>query len=208
MPLIESKPDAVAITYARALFDVVKGGGQEAVERTFAELEAVLEEARQSKSFSEFLSSRIVDSDRRSLSIEKIFGGKFSQPVVNFLKVLNDKGRLHALPAVTEAFDSVAQQSFGRVEVDITTAVELSQGEKDALAARLQQKLGKAPVLHCTVNPALIGGMRIQIGDQLIDSSVSTRLGQIREAMNTRGSSIVRAAADRIISSQSNGVMH
>ena len=205
MPLIDSKPDAVALIYARALFDVVRtgagaGGVQRAAEGALAELQQVLEEARQDERFGEFLSSRIVDSDRRSVSIEAIFGGRFSPMVVNFLKVLNDKGRLYMLPGVVQAFDSVAQQSFGRVEVEVTTATPMDEQERGALSASLAKKLGKTPVLHCKVNPALIGGIQIQIGDELIDTSIATRLGQIREQMGTRGSAVVRAGAERLMS--------
>ncbi|MCU0689355.1 MAG: ATP synthase F1 subunit delta [Phycisphaerales bacterium] len=198
MPLIESKPDAVAITYARALFDVVRGGGAGAVEETRQELHDVVELARRDKAFGEFLSSRIVDSGKRERSLDKMFGGRVSGSVLNFLKVLNSNGRLGSLPAIAEAFTTVAQESFGQIPVLVTTATPMSEGEHAALASRLKAQLGREPVLNCTVNPALIGGVRIQIGDKLIDASVATRLAQVRDSMNSRGSALVRAAAEKI----------
>lgn len=208
MPLIETKPDAVAITYARALFDVVKGGGESVAQQTLAELQGVMDIARQDKQFGEFLASRIIDSDKRSLSLDRIFAGKVSPMVVSFLKVLNDKGRLSSLPGVVEAFATISQESFGSVQVHVTTAQIIGEGERSALAQRLQAKLGKTPVLHCTVNPAILGGIRIQIGDKLIDSSVATRLAQVRDKMNEHGSAAVRQAAERIFAGSANGTAH
>ncbi|HYD02060.1 MAG TPA: F0F1 ATP synthase subunit delta, partial [Phycisphaerales bacterium] len=108
MPLIETKPDAVATVYARALFSSVQSkGGQPAVEQTLAELEALMELARSDKRFNEFLASRIIGVEQRSESLGRMFAGKVSEPTVRFLQVLNDKGRLHAFPAVVAAFDSI-----------------------------------------------------------------------------------------------------
>jgi len=203
MPLIETPPDAVCSLYAKALFESVSrsaggGGVQGAIEQTLGELQDVLGLARDNKRFGEFLSSRIIDIGARRQSLDKLFGGRASSQVVNFLKVLNDNARLSLLPGVVEAFDALAQHSFGRVEVGVTTAEVMSQDDRDALAQRLQAKLGKTPVLHCKVDPAILGGIRIQIGDQLVDASLSTRLAQVRQQMNERGSATIRGAAERL----------
>lgn len=208
MPLIETPPDAVAITYANALYTVVSPKGQAAVEQTLSELEAVMELARSDRRFNEFLASRIIPAAQRAVSIEKMFMGKISETTVRFLQVLNNKGRLFTLPGVVESFDAIAQKSFGRVEVSVTTASPLSEGDQQMLASQLHAKLGQQPVLHCAVDEAILGGIRIQIGDQLIDASLSSRLGQIREAMTSRGAAKVRAAAERIFKSESSNGHH
>jgi F-type H+-transporting ATPase subunit delta len=198
MPLLEIKPEAVAITYAQALYDTVSKRGQQAVEETLGELEMLLEEARANKRFGEFLSSRIVDSDRRAASLDRMFAGKIQQQTLNFLKVLNDKNRLSLLPGVVEAFDSIAQKAFGRVEVDVTTAAPIDPAQRDTLARQIGDKLGKTPVLHCRVDPAMLGGIRIQVGDRLIDASVATKLAKVREQLGSGGAATVRAAADKL----------
>lgn len=202
MPLIESQPDAVATVYAQALFDLVfSKGGQPAVEQTLGELEGLMDLARSDKRFNEFLASRIIGVDQRSDSIGKMLTGKLAEPTVRFLQVLNDKGRLHALPAVVSAFDSIAQKGFGRVEVDVTTATPLTDSEKASLSTALQAKLGKQPVVHASVDAAMLGGIRIQIGDSLLDASLSSRLAQIREQINTQGLPAIRTASERIFKS-------
>ena len=213
MPLIEAQPDAVALTYASALYSLVSkqgkaAGSQEgAVEQTLGELEGVMEIARKDKNFNEFLASRIIPAEQRSASIEKMFKGKLSDTTVNFLRVLNDKGRLFALPGVVQAFDSLAQKAFGRVEVDVTTATPMSESDKAALSERLKAKLGRQPVLHTYVDESLLGGVRIQIGDHLIDASLATRLAQVRTQMAGGGAARVRAAAERLFTAdpRSNG---
>ncbi|MDP1662831.1 MAG: F0F1 ATP synthase subunit delta, partial [Phycisphaerales bacterium] len=109
MPLIESQPDAVATVYAQSLFNLAFAtGGQAAVEQTLEELEGLMELARTDRRFNEFLASRIIGVDKRSDSIGRMLLGKISENTVRFIQVLNDKGRLHAFPAVVAAFDSIA----------------------------------------------------------------------------------------------------
>jgi ATP synthase F1 delta subunit len=177
---------------------VVRSGGSGAVEETRVELHDLVALARRDKAFGEFLSSRIVDTGKREKSLDRMFAGRTTGSVLNFLKVLNGNGRLGLLPAIAEAFTTVAQESFGQIPVQVTTAAAMSDAEHAALTSRLKAQLGREPVLNCTVNPALIGGVRIQIGDKLIDASVATRLAQVRDTMNSRGSALVRAAAERI----------
>lgn len=198
MPLLETQPDAVANLYAHALFDVAVKGGEQAVQSTLDELEAVMEVARADKGFNEFLASRIISSDQRSESLDKMFKGKLSDATVRFLQVLNGNGRMHVLPAVVQAFDSIAHKKFGRIEVDVYTATPLSESDKQALSAQLQAKLGRAPVIHAYTDPSMLGGIRFQIGDRLIDASLGARLAKIREQISTNGLPGIRAAADRI----------
>lgn len=200
MPLIETQPDAVSSLYAHALFDsAAEKGGEQAVLDTLAELEAVMELARADKKFNEFLASRIVGVDQRGDSLERMFKGRLSDYTVRFLQVLNGNGRLHALPAVVQAFDSLTHERFGRVEVDVYTATPMSDADRQALAGLLQAKLGRHPVIHAHTEPSMLGGIRFQVGDTLIDASLGTRLAQIREQITAHGLPTLRAAAERII---------
>ena len=200
MPLIESAPDALARLYASALFDLAKeSGGQEAIENTIGELEELLELARADATFNEFLSSQILPTDARASSLEKILGDNVSDLTKRFLLVLNAKGRLGNLAPITAAFDQLVQEAFGRVEVDVYTAAPIDADELNSIRERLQSILGKEPVVHPYVDNAMIGGLKLQIGDQLIDASVATRLRRLRDKLSGEGSAQVRAAADRLV---------
>jgi F-type H+-transporting ATPase subunit delta len=200
MPLTEAAPDALARTYAQSLFELAQAkGGQAMIEQIQGELEDVLELARSDRRFNEFLASRILPAKARAASLEKIFRGRASDLLVNFLLVLNHKGRLGHLAPIAAAFDELVQESFGRVEVDVYTASPLSAEELETIRTRLREALGREPVVHPYTDGSMLGGIKFQIGDRLIDGSLSARLRRMRELLERNGAAAVRAKAERII---------
>jgi F-type H+-transporting ATPase subunit delta len=200
MPLIETPPDALAEIYAKSLYQLAdEQGGRTQVEAVLSELEQLLELARADKRFSEFLASRVVPASLRGGSLEKILKGRCSDLTLRFLRVLNDKNRLGHLPAIAGALDRLVQEKFGRVEVDAYTAQALGPEETSALRDQLRAKLGREPVLHAYVDPSMIGGLRLQIGDQLIDGSVSTQLRRLRQQFSEKGAATMRTKFDRTV---------
>ncbi len=196
MPLIESQPDALAHTYARSLFELVDSkGGRSAIETILGQLEDILELARNDARFNEFLASRIVPSGQRSASIQQIFANRADPLVVNFLRVVNDKGRLSHLPAIVAAFDALAQEKFGRVEVDVFTAEPLTAEGLSTIKNKLASSLGKDIVLHPYTDASMIGGVKFRIGDQLVDASIATQLRHMRDKLDGQGASHLRARA-------------
>lgn len=203
MPLIETPIDSVAKTYAHSLFELAQQhGGQGAIENCLGELEEIIDLARGDAALGELLCSRIVDPGKRAASLRRIFEGRCTPMVLNFLLVLNRAGRLRNLTGIVAAFDKLVQNAFGRVEVDVYTAAPLEPGDREALAARLREALGRDPVLHAYVDATMLGGLRVQIGDQLIDASLSSRLRRFGDQIATRGAASVRAAAGRIIAGE------
>lgn len=199
MPLAESQADAVSRVYAASLLGLADAeGGQRALESTAAELEAILEAARADAKFAEFLSSRILAVDLRRESLQKIFHKRISELTLRFLLVLNDKGRLSKLPGIALAFDELLQERFGRVEVDLWTAVPVDRHQLHALSERLQRVLEREPVVHPYVDESLLGGMKMQIGDQLVDGSVSSGLRRLKEQFVSRGVPEIRSRAERL----------
>jgi F-type H+-transporting ATPase subunit delta len=199
MPLTEAPPDALARVYAESLFELAQAsGGQNVIEETLGELEAVLEIARGDMRFSEFLSSRILPVQTRAESLKRILTGRCSDLTLRFLLILNRKGRLGHLAPIAAAFDQSVQESFGRVEVDLYTASPISGEELAGIRDRLREKLGREPIVHPYVDQGMIGGLKLQIGDQLIDASVAARLSKLRDRLAQEGSAQVRARADRL----------
>lgn len=200
MPLIFSEPDALARIYASSLFELAQqAGGQQAIEQIGGELDDIIELARADAGLSEFFSSRILSADNRQKSLKAIFGGRVHDLTLRFLLVLNQKGRLSHLAPIAGAFDQMVQAAFGRVEVDLYTASPAEAREVEAVKNRLRAVLGKEPVVHTYTDPSMIGGIRLQIGDQLIDASVSSNLRKIRERLTVDGAAAVRAKADRFL---------
>lgn len=202
MPLTETQPDALAITYATSLFDLAMAqGGQARAEGILGQLEDILEIARTDARFGEFVSSRVVAAKRRAASIEKIFKGRADDLVVKFLQVLNDKDRLGQLPAIVAAYDSVCQTRFGRVEVDVFTAEPLTPDAIASLRQRLGQTLGREVVLHPYVDAHMIGGVKFRLGDQFIDASIATSLRRLREQLHGDGAAKLRTRFGKILGS-------
>lgn len=194
MPLSETQPDASSMTYATSLFDLAMSrGGREKAEQILGELESVLELARSDARFGEFLSSRIVASDRRGRSLGAIFQGRADDLTVRFLQTLNARERLGGLPAIVQAFDSLCQQKFGRVEVDVFTADPMTPDAAATLRTRLESSLGRQVVMHPYVDNAMIGGVKLRIGDQLVDASLATRLRRMSEKISSEGRAMLRA---------------
>mgnify|MGYP001389444418 CR=1 FL=1 len=200
MPLIDSPPDATARVYARSLFDLAnKQGGQGAIESTVAELEEILEIARQDARFGEFLSSPSISTADRAKVIEKVFKGRVSDLTYKFLQVLNEKGRIGQLPAITAAFDQESQEKFGRVEVDVFTVEPVSPDLLRTMRERLAQVMGKDVVIHPYTDANMIGGVKFRIGDQLIDASVATHLRRLKDKLDNEGGANLRSRISKII---------
>lgn len=200
MALTHTEPDALARIYALSLFELAQAaGGQSAIETTQSELEDLIELARAEPMFGEFLSSRILPAETRAASLEKILAGRVSDLTRRFLLTLNRKGRLGHLAAIVAAFDEKVQQAFGRIEVDVYTASPISPEELASIRSRLQQVLGKEPIVHPYTDRSMIGGLKLQIGDQLIDASVATRLRKMRDRLNEDGMAALRAKFDRMV---------
>lgn len=107
-----------------------------------------------------------------------------SDPLVrNTLQVLVDNGRLTALSDVVDVFSARVRQSERQLEVELTTAVPVSADEADRLRDRLAEASGKDVTLRRRVDPAVVGGIVLRIGDQLIDASVRGRLDGLRLAL-------------------------
>ncbi len=195
-----SHTDALSMTYARSLFQLaLAAGGQAKVAEVAAELEQIIEIARSDKSFAEFIASPIIERNKRQASLKRIFENRVTDLTLRFLLVLNQKGRLNALESIAGAFDALTQEHFGRVEVDVFTASPLGSDQVAGLSQSIAAALGKDPVLHPYTEPAMIGGVKLRIGDQLIDGSVATRLRRMKRDLH-QSTANLREKADRFIS--------
>lgn len=200
MPLTDARPDALSETYAQSIYELASAqGGQSLVEQILGELEDVLELARADANFNEFLSSRVLKQGDRTNSLNAILSGKVHDLTLKTLLILNKKGRLSHLIPIVAALDVIVQREMGRVEVDLYTAAPIDSGELAKIKQQLNASLGKEAIVHPYTDSSMIGGVRLQIGDKLIDASLQTRLRKMRDQLAEDGGSSLRAAADRTI---------
>jgi len=192
--------DALAQVYARSLFELAdEAGGRDKIVEVAQELEQTCELARADRTFAGFLASPIINRAKRGAALRRIFHGNVTDLVLRFLLVLNDRGRLRHLETIDDAFDQLVHEAFDRVEVDVFTPGPLDRGQTDALKQRIGAALGKEPVLYPYTDSGMIGGLKLRIGDQLVDGSVSSRLRRLRQGLISGGGTAMRDRVERVI---------
>jgi F-type H+-transporting ATPase subunit delta len=171
-------------TYAEALFEAARERDElEEVLSDLGEFVAALHESEELRLF--FYGGQVPERQKRR-AIDGLTEGMKTQ-ATNFLKVLVDNGREEILEEVLSRYEQLVKEHLGRIEVEVTTAVELSQEQFDNLKERLERVLeGKEVILDTNVNPDLIGGALFQFGGRMMDGSIRGRLESLREGMLER----------------------
>lgn len=197
---MRAETDALANVYARSLYELAdEAGGQQKIQEIGTELEQICALAREQPDFREFISSPIIDKRKRAESLRQIFSDRVTDLTLRFLLVLNGKKRLNHLEAIATAYDALIQEQFGRVEVDVFTPEPLNQAEIDMIRQRVQQMISKEPVMHAYTEPAMIGGIKLRIGDRLVDGSISSRLRRMRQELLGSGGAQLRSRINELI---------
>lgn len=101
----------------------------------------------------------------------------------NFAKLLIESNRVGDAAAILDEFERLADQAAGRVRATVTTAVALTADDRDRVAGELSKRLGKEVRMDVVVDPRILGGLKLQYGDRLVDVSVSAKLQQLRRRL-------------------------
>lgn len=129
-------------------------------------------------------------ADNPKVSAEQVFGvitgvARSSLPpmAVNFLRTVIDNARLPALPEIAAQFRALVNQSRGSSDAVVYSAFALDDKALAELGATLQKRFGRTLQLSVQVDPGLIGGVRVVVGDEVLDTSVKARLEQMKAAL-------------------------
>ena len=114
-------------------------------------------------------------------SIEDAIPDDASQEARNFVKVLVQEGDISLLPRVIAALSASLRGETGPQAADITSAIQLGDAAKEQIRQQLTSQYGDDLVFSFDVDPSLMGGLRIRVGDQLIDNTVASRLMSLRD---------------------------
>jgi len=133
------------------------------------------------------LSGRALNSAQRSGVVEQLFKGRISDVLYRFLQVVNRKDRLGSLPGILNAYLGLVSAARGELDVDVYVAEALSQDAGRGVADSIGGAMGKKVQLREHVDPDLIGGLKVRVGDRLIDGSVATQLKIIRRKLVDAG---------------------
>jgi F-type H+-transporting ATPase subunit delta len=172
-------------TYAEALFEAAHERGElEGVLEDLQEFKDALEQSEELRLF--FYGGQIPEREKRR-AIDALTEG-MTLSTRNFLKLLSDNAREEILEEVLARYEELVKEHLGRVEVEVTTAVELTEDELDRIKERLGRSLeGREVILRTSVDPNILGGAVFRFGGRMVDSSVRGRLASLREEMLERG---------------------
>jgi F-type H+-transporting ATPase subunit delta len=180
-------------TYAQALLELSEEAGQlNEVAAEVADLAALVEA---DADMLRLLGSRVLAVHERAQAIERIFRGRVSDLLYRFLMVANARGRLDLFPAIARAFVLLVEKKLGIVEVEAYVPTDMGTDQSRRLETELGQVLGRHVILHAHVDPTLLGGIKVRVGDQLIDGSVAAHLRLAREHLMETGRERARQQA-------------
>ena len=170
---------SASLQYATALADVaLEQGAADPVKKQLEDFGAAYAESAELRSV---LSSPAVERIAKHGVIEKLAARLGASRIVrNFLFIVVDNQRTHLLPEILETFETVIRQRQGFAEAEVTSATELSAPQKAQLQQTLEGLTGKKVQAKYSLDPALLGGALVRIGDTIYDGSVRNRLNQMR----------------------------
>jgi len=170
--------------YARALFEAAEA--QQRVAPVRDELHQLVEALDATPELDSFLANPQVDPTAKTEVLDQVTDG--AEPLVrNAVRLLASKGRAGELRSLSDEYDQLVDRAEGRVQVELTTAHELSDDELRSIVARIEQASGRKVEATSQVDPSLVGGVILQAGSLRVDASVRGRLERLRHELTSRG---------------------
>jgi F-type H+-transporting ATPase subunit delta len=175
-----ARRDTAARRYAEAAFEVAMRDGS--LEAWRSELDLAAGIAGDERALA-VLANPAVPTERRSKALDELLGDRVSRPVKNLIQLMLRRGRIEELPRVAAEFRRLDDDRQGITHAIATSATALTPDEVRALTARLEQSTGGRISLDVQVDPSLLGGLVVRVGDRLIDGSVRGRLERLRNQL-------------------------
>lgn len=127
-----------------------------------------------------FLAAPQVSASQKNAVIAKAFGGTLPAPMVRFLQKLVENRRQLLLSTIALEYSNLVDESTGRIHAQVTLSREPSDADRNVVAAQLSRAFAKTVVPHVTVNPDILGGVIVRVGDRVMDGSVRKRLKTLK----------------------------
>jgi len=196
----ENEPDIgiehVANVYGQALLDTAEKAGR--VDAVLVEFDSLVGDVLEKfPKFESLLGSALISHEEKEGILDRTFGGRASPLLVNFLKVVSRHGRLDCLRAIHRRTRELHDRMRGRVPVTVSTATEVDSDMANRISERLRGLLDGEPKLEQVVDPDLIGGLVVQVGDTVYDGSIATQLKNTRQQMIDRSVHEIQSRRDR-----------
>ncbi len=172
----------VATRYAQALLDTSsKAGVLDGVADSFADFARIYRENPDLESFLE--GPQVADQEKAAL-LDNVFKSKIEPVLLHFFHLLLEKGRIEHLADIHASFQEMVEIEQGYVRAGVVTAVPLPEDLERGLIDKLAAMTGKKVTLRKRVDPRVIGGVRVTMGDRVIDGTISTNLTKMRAQLS------------------------
>lgn len=191
---------AVARVYADAFLNSLPAAQ---IEGALEEFQSFLDEVLgKNPEFQRLLTSGTVGRDQKLALIDRVVAGRGSELFTNFLRVLARHDRLNILPIILGQCGIEYERRSGRKRVQVTTAQPLSDATLGKIRDRLAAEMKFEPIVEPAVDPRLLGGLRLRIGDTVYDGSLRARLMQLRHRVRERSLHEIQSGRDRFSHSE------
>ena len=170
--------EQIAEVYARSLFEVAKE--HDVLDRVHDELTEFAEALDEDRDLQVFLFSPYFSSDEKREGVRKIVSDA-DERTVNFLALLAERHRMPAIFRIKREFDALWADENKLLPVTVTSAVELDEGLVEELGKRIQEQTGRKVELSANVDPDILGGLMVRVGNKVLDGTVRNRLERLRK---------------------------
>ena len=170
--------EEIAEVYARALFEVAKE--HDVLDRVHDELGEFAEALSENRTLQVFLFSPYFSSEEKRGGVEKIVSDA-DERIVNFLELLAERHRMPALFRIKREFDALWADEHRLLPVTVTSAIELDEGLVADIGKRIEEQTDRRVELSSSVDPDVLGGLKVQVGNMVLDATVRNRLERLRK---------------------------
>lgn len=174
--------NVVAERYAQALFEVGEKHGQS--EEFYGTLALMLQYMDDYPDFRRLLNNPLIRPPAKKEMVLQLMSGSASTLYLNFVQMVIDNRREQFFPQIRDHFARLFNQSRRRVQAQVTTAVAIKPEVSDELKKQLEQYLKQEVILEKVVDPRILGGAVLQLGDQILDGSIRGRLHAMEQSLN------------------------
>lgn len=185
----------IAQVYAQSLYEVARKLGM--VDAVIEEFDSLMESYERLPGLRSLFASAVVARRDKDSAIRRVFEGRCSSAVLNFLRVLNDHGRLTLIPVIGRVLHGLHRKQIGHVAVEVRSATELDETQLHELRQSLRARLGSEPDLSLIVEPSLLGGLIVRVGDTVYDGSVRKQIARLRDRFVERSKHEIQSRRDQ-----------
>lgn len=173
--------ETIARRYARALFEIAEEKNK--FEQFEQDLTALNEAIQSSKELESFLVHPRIDVKVKKEKINAIFAGNISEEVLSLMQLLLDRRRENIISALMKEFVALSNDARNVMDAVVYTAQSMDEAELQAIAEKFGKKIGKTIRVKNEVDPSIVGGLIIRIGDRLYDGSVKGKLFRFKQSL-------------------------